>query len=324
MIEDKDALFLEALHENSITKMMQVPKSDLHNHVGRGGNIKYLSKLKGCDIIPPQKPFDSLGDMQNWFESSIKLLFPGLQGYLRRVEASFIQAAEDNIKVLSMSYGIDEIELMGGIEQFVNIMNRLHMEYACNTDFYPELVLKEANDIDSELCKLDTIFSFKWFKSVDWQGNELNRNIKSVRSLYKKAKQNGLKLRAHVGEFGEADYVKKCVEELELDEVHHGIAAVNSKDVMEFLAKNRIQLNVCPTSNIMLKRSKSYAEHQIRQLFDYGIKLSINTDDLLIFNATVSKEYLNLYNSKVMTEVELNTIRKTGLNYSLWGKERLI
>lgn len=314
MMNDKETLFLEALHENSITKMMQVPKSDLHNHVGRGGNIKYISKLIGHDIIPPQKQFDSLNDMQNWFENNIKSYIPGLKGYLRRVEASFVQAVEDNIKVLSMSYGTDEIELLGGIEQFINIMNRLHNKYACNTEFYPELVLNEVNDIDSELYQLDEIFSFQWFKSVDWQGNELSRNIKLVQPLYKRARKNGLKLRAHVGEFGEADYIKRCVEELELDEVHHGIAAVSSEDVMKFLAKHKIQLNVCPTSNIMLKRSKSYTDHQIRQLFDYGIKLSINTDDLLIFNATTSEEYLNLYNSRLMTDIELNIIRKTGLS----------
>ena len=103
MIKDKEALFYEALHENSIEKMKQVPKSDLHNHVGRGGNMKYLSALAGCQINPSEKPFASLGEMQEWFEENVKVHFPGIEGYLKRVEASFAQAAEDHIKVLSMS-----------------------------------------------------------------------------------------------------------------------------------------------------------------------------------------------------------------------------
>lgn len=313
-MKDFDALFKEALHDNSIDKMMQVPKSDLHNHAGRGGNMRYLAKLKGCSIIPSQEPFDSLGDMQHWFENNIKVLFPGMEGNLMRVEASFVQAAEDNIKVLSLSYGIDEIEMHGGMEKFISIMDGYHRKHAPDTAFYPELVLSEVEDIEKELYKLDIIFSYHWFKSVDWQGNETSRNINSVKPQYRKAKQNGLKLRVHAGEFGEADGIKRCVEELELHEVHHGIAAVKSDHVMKFLADNKIQLNVCPTSNVMLKRVKSYGDHPIRLLFDFGIKVSINTDDLLIFNATASQEYLNLYNSGLMTEDELNTIRITGMN----------
>ena len=54
--------------------------------------------------------------------------------------------------------------------------------------------------------------------------------------------------------------MQRAVEELELDEVQHGIAAAQSKSVMKFLADNRIRLNVCPTSNVLLG-SQSLAEH---------------------------------------------------------------
>lgn len=313
MTDESSALFLDALHENSIEKMMKIPKSDLHNHVGRGGNIQRLSKLSGCNIVPPQAPFNSLDDMQKWFEDNIKVLYPGTEGYLKRVEASFVQAADDNIEVLSMSYGISEIASMGGMEQFIKMMDGFHMQFAPNTKFYPELAVYDSRDVEFELSRLKDILCFNWFKSIDWQGSELSREINLVKPLYKKAKEMGLKLRAHAGEFGNADYIKRCVEELELDEVHHGIAAVESKHVMKFLADNGIQLNLCPASNIMLKRANSYADYQIRHLYDYGIKVTINTDDLLIFNSSVSQEYLNLYNSKVLTDLELDAVRKIGL-----------
>jgi len=83
---------------------------------------------------------------------------------------------------------------------------------------------------------------------------------------------------------------------------------------LNWLAKHKVQLNVCPTSNILLNNTKSYATHQIRKLYDYGIPVTINTDDLLIFNATASQEYLNLYKSGLMTADELNIIRETGLS----------
>lgn len=63
----------------------------------------------------------------------------------------------------------------------------------------------------------------------------------------------------------------------------------------------------------MLGRAKSYASHPIKKLYDYGIPITINTDDLLIFNQTVSQEYLNLFEAGLMTAEELNDIRETGL-----------
>lgn len=44
---------------------------------------------------------------------------------------------------------------------------------------------------------------------------------------------------------GTADDVMEAVEELELDEVHHGIASANSEFVLNWLSKHKIQLNVC-------------------------------------------------------------------------------
>ncbi len=68
--------------------------------------------------------------------------------------------------------------------------------------------------------------------------------ITSFKSIYRKAKEKGIKLKAHVGEWGDADSIKEAVEELELDEVQHGIAAAGSLDVMKWLAAHKIQLNI--------------------------------------------------------------------------------
>jgi adenosine deaminase len=128
------------------------------------------------------------------------------------------------------------------------------------------------------------------------------------------AKDKGLRLKAHVGEWGDADDVWRAVEELELDEVQHGIAAAESPAVMRFLAENRIRLNVCPTSNVMLGRVAGLQVHPIRRLFDAGVKVTVNTDDVLMFGKSVSEEFLSLFEAGLFTAPELDTIRLTGLN----------
>jgi adenosine deaminase len=92
-----------------------------------------------------------------------------------------------------------------------------------------------------------------------------------------------------------------------------GISAAYSPKVMDYLKEKHIRLNICPTSNIKLGSVKSYEEHPIRKLYLSGIDVTINSDDALIFDSDVSKEYLRLYQSKVLTAEQLDTIRINGL-----------
>jgi adenosine deaminase len=151
------------------------------------------------------------------------------------------------------------------------------------------------------------------YRSVDLYGDELVQPIGVFKPVYRFAGANGLRLKAHVGEWGPADDVWRAVEELELDEVQHGISAADSPAVMRFLADHHIRLNICPTSNVMLGRVPSIAAHPIRRLFDAGIVVTVNTDDVLMFGSSASEEFLKLYDAGVFSARELNQIRLNGL-----------
>jgi adenosine deaminase len=62
-----------------------------------------------------------------------------------------------------------------------------------------------------------------------------------------------------------------------------------------------------------LKRVRSYKTHPIRILFDHGVKVTINTDDALVFGDGVSEQYLKLKRNGVFTDNEIDYIRKNGL-----------
>jgi len=112
----------------------------------------------------------------------------------------------------------------------------------------------------------------------------------------------------------------RAVEVLELDEVQHGIAAAQSQRVMNFLADHKIRLNICPTSNVKLSRVDSLKNHPIRKLFDNGVIVTINSDDVLVFGNSVSQEFLDLYTSGLFTAEELNEIRLNGLSDNTKGE----
>jgi len=303
---DKDH-FVEALESNSLPKLQKIPKSDLHSHAGRGGAPSYIESMLGITLPRLTMPLHSIAEMDAWFTSNIKCHFSNIHGYIARVGAAFVQAQADNVAVLAMSYGIDEAYCMGNPEIFIAVMNGLHHAFAPNTIFLPDLSLWSVDN------RLDAVLDMNWFKGIDIGNYSGAMTMGEMKAMSQKAHKHGLITKAHVGEFGGADDVMRYAEELELDQIQHGIAAVESPQIMNWLAKNKVQLNVCPTSNILLSNTKSYETHQIRTLFDYNVPVTINTDDLLIFNATASQEYLNLYNAGLMTAEELNIIRETGL-----------
>jgi adenosine deaminase len=306
--------FKDALQSNSLEDIAKCPKSDLHSHAGRGGNVKYISTWVGKNIAPPPLKFNSLSNMQKWYSDNIRCLTNSREGQIKRWEACFQQAYEDNITVLALSFSASEIQFVGGIEKFIKLLTEFNATISPKTVFLPELTYDRACDVSNATNEIESILCHKFFKSIDICCNEFAQPIKNFKPLYRKAKEYRIRLKAHVGEFGTADDVMEAVEELELDEVHHGIAAAKSDFVMNWLARHKIQLNVCPTSNVMLNVVDEYKNHPIKLLYYAGVPVTINTDDLLIFNQSISQEYLNLYSSEVLDSDALDRIRLTGLN----------
>jgi len=307
------AHFADALEHGDLDALRHIPKSDLHSHAGRGGHVSYIAKAKGVKIPPPPKAFASLDDMQSWYQHTIKPHCSGVEGQLLQWEAAFAQAEADHITVLALNFGTSEIAFVGGMETYTALLADYNARFAPHTTFLPELTFDRACDVDAEHALLDEIFSCNLFRSVDICHDELAAPIGRFQKIYRLAESHGLRFKAHVGEFGTANDVMEAVETLALHEIHHGIAAASSPQVMRFLADNGIRLNVCPTSNVMLGVAKDYASHPIKKLYEAGVPVTLNTDDLLIFNQTVSQEYLNLYQAGLFTATELNAIRETGL-----------
>ena len=306
----EESSFVRALKNESLSALSRIPKSDLHSHAGRGGHISFFEKYANVKITPRKDPFESLSEMNLWLKENVKCHLPqGAEGYLKQVEGAFVQAAADCVTVLALSFCVDEIQLLGGMESFKNTIDGLRERYAPDTTLLPDLGL---GYLPEEVNELDEIFSYRWFFGVDIMNYSGTYTMSELKRICGKAKDNGLILKAHIGEFGEPEDVLRYAEELGLDQIQHGVLAAKSEKIMRYLADNKIQLNVCPTSNVMLKVCADYKTHPIHTLYANGVKVTINTDDLLIFNSTLSEEYLKLYRAG-MKASDLDVIRKNGL-----------
>ena len=308
-----DTLFCEGLKENNREKLLSVPKSDLHNHSTKGCLRAWLAEKLHVVIPEPPHRMNGLEGMQEWFRSSIKPLCDGYENMLIRWEGAFAEAKRNNIVRLVMNFGTAEIDQTGSVEEFRRIIKGYHQAYCPDTVFEAELTYPSFCDAIQEAEKLDQYADSGYFKAIDICAGENIQPFEAFLPLYKKAEKYHLTKKMHVGETGSADDVRKAVEILGLSEVHHGIHAAASKETMRFLADNHIQVNVCPSSNVMLGFAESYATHPIKILIENGVKVTINTDDLLIFDSSIENEYLKLYQAGTLNAEQLDEIRRVGL-----------
>ncbi len=308
-------LFKQALEERSIEMLRRIPKADLHNHFNLGGHRDYIRKRTGFSIPPLAQRLNSLADMHQWVDQQIGDLFETAEKRVLAIEACFQQAKDDGIAVLEVGDDVwaNHHFYRGAIDTLIAMFQAAHRRIAPDMDFRFQIGLSRHCPINLLEEWIAPFWEKDCFYALDLSGDEMAQPIENFKPIYRRAREKGLILKAHVGEWGAADSVKEAVTELELDEVQHGIGAASSPSVMKWLADQRIQLNICPTSNVMLNRVNSLKEHPIRILFDHGVRVTINSDDVLVFGQSVSEEYLALYEAGVFSGEELDIIRKNGL-----------
>lgn len=308
-------MFTEALWRGNLEAIRKSPKADLHNHFVLGGSRKYLLKQSGRNIQPIMKPLHSMEEMHAWNAANIGHFFDTPNGRRMLIKAAFTQAKEDGVTILEIG---EDVWGLGAffnehIDELVDAFETAHKEIAPEIELRLQIGMSRHCKIDYLEDCLSHFWGCKAFYSIDLYGDELAQPIENFIPIYRRAKIEGLRLKAHVGEWGTADDVRRAVECLELDEVQHGIAAAKDASVIRFLADNRIRLNITPSSNYLLGRVKNLKTHPIAKLYRSGIDVTINSDDVLIFDSDVSKEYLRLYQYGCLTAEELDDIRKNGL-----------
>ncbi len=253
--------------------------------------------------------------MHTWNAQNLDDSFETTEGRILLIQAAYVQAKEDGVTILEIGEDVWGLGAFfhGNIEELVSAFETAHHEIAPKTELRLQIGLSRQCDIAYLEDCLSHFWGCKAFYSIDLYGDELAQPIENFKSIYRRAKSEGLRLKAHVGEWGTANDVRRAVECLELDEVQHGITAAEDSSVIRFLRDNHIRLNITPSSNVLLGRVKDIKTHPIAKLYRSGLDVTINSDDILIFDSDVSKEYMRLYQSGCLNAAELDDIRKNGL-----------
>lgn len=307
--------FVEALESQDLEMIRRFPKADLHNHFVLGGSREYIFHKTGYNIEPIIAPLKSMSEMEFWSGKYIGNRFNNPKGRTLLIEATFEQAKSDGVTTLEIGedvWGLGEF-FDNDIEKLIFSFQEANSKIAPEIELRLQIGLSRHCPVDYLMKCLSNFWGHEEFYSIDLYGDELAQPIESFIPIYDKAAENGLVLKAHVGEWGTARDIVAAVKLLHLNEVQHGIAAVQDENVIDYLIENNIRLNVTPSSNVLLGRVRDMANHPIAQLYRKGVDVTIGSDDILIFDSDVSKEYLRLYQSGCLTKEELDDIRVNGL-----------
>jgi adenosine deaminase len=254
-------------------------------------------------------------EMHAWTHANLAPLFEGVDGRALALEAAFIQAREDGVTRIELGEDVWGITLHQGSAASVwSMLEAARARGAPEVDWVPQLGLSRHCAFRHLEAWMAPMLELGVFQTLDLSGDEFAQPIEVFAPLYRRARTAGLRLKAHVGEWGTPDDVWRAIEFLDLDEVQHGIAAAASPQVMRALADAGVRLNICPTSNLKLGRVERMQDHPIRRLYDAGVRVTVNTDDPLIFGCSLSGEFLALFQAGVMNAAELDAIRLEGLS----------
>jgi adenosine deaminase len=307
--------FIAGLEQHNRILVRAVPKSDLHSHAGLAFRREVLERWLEQPIAPPPPRMDDLSAMNQWIKQELTPFYSDLKGFSFAMRAAMAEAWNDGITLLEMSVDVSFIGMYGITpEKLANIMLEAHRMVAPEITFRPELGIARDADPETIVPLALECVNTGLFHCIDLYGTEYARTPEVYRDLFRIARKAGLKCKVHVGEFGTAESLMHTIKILEPHAIQHGIAAVKSNEAMALLAREKIPLNICPTSNIRLSRVPDYATHPIRQLFHEGVPLTINSDDIMVFDQNVSDEYLHLYRAGSLSAAELDEIRTFGLS----------
>lgn len=128
------------------------------------------------------------------------------------------------------------------------------------------------------------------------------------------AREAGLRLTAHAGEWGGPQSVRDAVRDLRVERIGHGVRAIEDLALVDELAETGIVLECCPGSNVALGIYPTFRAHPISELRRRGVKCTISTDDPPFFHTTMTQEYENLHVAFDWDDAEFAAIARTSLD----------
>lgn len=140
--------------------------------------------------------------------------------------------------------------------------------------------------------------------AVDLAGDEAGFPTKNFYNLFEYARKVEYPFTIHSGECGDVNNILLAAE-WGAKRIGHGIAMMGNKEVMKVVADKRMGVEMCPISNYQTKALGAESVYPIREFAKNGVLVTVNTDNRLVSNTSITKEMEFLNERFGISEEEL-------------------
>ena len=288
----------------------QVPKADLHVHLD--GSIRVKTILELAEKHKVDLPKKNEKDLQNYLQVDLdcKSLVDYLKGFdvtlsvlqdynsLKRVAFELAEDnALENVRYLEVRYSPilhqrRNMSLTEIVEAVLDGLREAEKKYNIRTG----VILCGIRNISPEssmiLAELACAYKNRGVIGFDLAGAEENFPAKDHKDAFSLILKNNINCTLHAGEAYGPDSVHQAIHYCGAHRIGHGTRLKEDGDLLNYVNDHRIPLEICLTSNVQTKAAKSFEEHPFRFYFDYGLRVTLNTDNRLISGTTMTQEFL--------------------------------
>jgi adenosine deaminase len=158
------------------------------------------------------------------------------------------------------------------------------------------------------LAKLAVAHRDRGVVGFDLAGGERGHPASAHAEAFAYARQHDLAVTVHAGEGDGADSVRQAVHLCGAHRLGHATRLIEDESLTSYVTDRRIALEVCLTSNVQTHATESFDAHPVRQYFDRGMNVVLNTDNRLMSGTTLTDEYLLAARHHSFTFEELSAI----------------
>ena len=151
---------------------------------------------------------------------------------------------------------------------------------------------------------------------VGLDSGEVGNPPEKFARVFARCRELGLHLVAHAGEEGPPAYVWTALDVLKVERIDHGVQSIKDPALMRRLAQDRIPLTVCPLSNHKLCVFPQLADHNIRQLLDAGLAVTVNSDDPAYFGGYMNDNFVQTFAATGLTAAHAYTLARNSFEGS--------
>lgn len=172
------------------------------------------------------------------------------------------------------------------------------------------------------LSELAVAYRGKGVVGFDLAGGEAGNPAADHRAAFANARRHDMACTCHAGEGDGPDSVRQAVHECGANRIGHATHLIEDESLTQYVNDRRISLEICLTSNVQTRASASYRSHPLREYFDRGLNVVLNTDNRLMSGVNLTDEYQHAADDLGFTFDELCEIAINGFSSAFIEYER--